>query len=77
MRNEKIIFLFLNQNIHCVYSSEPGYFEHPKHMQKLMDKKIFTILCSRFLLFKLAKMTCLAMAAICSVALECIPTFGV
>ena len=43
VRNEKIIFLFLNQNICCGYSKEPshrdGSFEHPKHMLKLMDKK--------------------------------------
>ena len=45
---QKIIFLFLNQNIFCGYSKEPsqsdGSFEHPKHMFKLMGKKIFTIL---------------------------------
>ena len=45
MHNRKIIFLFLNQNICCGYSKEPsqwdGYFEHPKHMFKLMGKKIF------------------------------------
>ena len=44
----KIIFLFLNQNICCGYSKEPshgdGSFEHPKHMFKLMDKKIIAIL---------------------------------
>ena len=41
------IFLFLNQNICCGYSKEPseweGSFEHPKHMLKLMGKKIFKI----------------------------------
>ena len=46
--NEKLIFLFLNQNICCRYSKEPsqwdGSFEHPKHMLKIMGKKIFTIL---------------------------------
>ena len=46
---QKIIFLFLNQYICCEYSKEPsqrdGSFEHPKHMLKLMGKKIFTILC--------------------------------
>ena len=35
---QKVIFLFLNQNIRCEYSKEPsqwdGSFEHPKHMQK-------------------------------------------
>ena len=35
---KKIIFLFLNQNT-CDDS-----FEHPKHMFKLMGKKLFTIL---------------------------------
>ena len=48
MRNENLIFLFLNQNICCGYSKEPsqwdGSFEHPKHMLKLMGKKIFTVL---------------------------------
>ena len=48
---KKIIFLFLNQNICCGYSKEPsqgdGSFEHPKHMLKLMGKKIFTILRSK------------------------------
>ena len=55
MRNRKIIFLFLNQNIHCGYSKEPsrwdGSFEHPKHMLKIMGKKIFTIL--RYYIFVL------------------------
>ena len=46
---EKIFFLFLNQNICCGYSKEPS-FEHPKHMFKLMDKKIFTIILSKNLL---------------------------
>ena len=49
MRNRKIIFLFLNQNICCGYSKEPsletvlsrdGSFEHPKHMFKLMGKEM-------------------------------------
>ena len=52
--NEKIIFLFLNQNICCGYSKEPsqwdGSFEHPKHMFKLMGKKKFAILRSDILL---------------------------
>ena len=47
-------FLFLNQNICCGYSKEPshwdGSFEHPKHMLKLVGKKIFTILRSKLLL---------------------------
>ena len=53
MRNRKIIFFFLNQNICCGYFKEPsqwdGSFEHPKHMLKIMGKKIFTILCWKFL----------------------------
>ena len=48
VRNENLIFLVLNQNICCGYSKEPsqwdGSFEHPKHMLKLMCKKIFTFL---------------------------------
>ena len=46
--NGKLFFLFLNQNICCGYSKEPshrdGSFEHPKHMFKLMGKKIIKIL---------------------------------
>ena len=45
--NGKLFFLFLNQNICYGYSKEPshwdGSFEHPKHMFKLMDKKIIAI----------------------------------
>ena len=48
VRNKKIIFLFINQNICCGYSKESsrwdGSFEQPKHMLKLLGKKIFTIL---------------------------------
>ena len=48
VRNWKLFFLFFNQNICCGYSKEPslwdGSFEHPKHMFKLMDKEIITIL---------------------------------
>ena len=47
VRNWKLFFLFLNQNICCGYSKEPrwdGSFQHPKHMFKLMDKKIMAIL---------------------------------
>ena len=44
---QKLTFLFLIQNICCGYSKEPsqwdGSFEHPKHILKLMAKKIFTI----------------------------------
>ena len=47
-------FLFLNQNICCGYSKEPshwdGSIEHPKHMFKLMDKKIIAILRLQVLL---------------------------
>ena len=47
-RPQKIIFLFLNQNICYWYSKEPsrwdGSFKHPEQMIKLMDKKIITIL---------------------------------
>ena len=54
VRNEKLFFLFLNQNIWCGYSKEPshwdGSFEHPKHMFKLMDKKIIAILRWQILL---------------------------
>ena len=54
VRNQKLIFLFFNQNIGCGYSKEPsqwdGSFENPKQMFKLMDKKIFTILCPIFCL---------------------------
>ena len=51
--NWKLFFLFLNQNICCGYSKEPSWedssIEHPKHMFKLMDKKIITILRKLFL----------------------------
>ena len=37
MRNENLIFLFLNQNICCGYSKEPSQwdssFEQPKHVK--------------------------------------------
>ena len=46
--DQKLIFLFLNQNICFGYSKEPsqwdGSFEHPKQMFKLIDKKILTFL---------------------------------
>ena len=46
--NGKLFFLFLNQNIYCGYSKEPshgdGSLEHPKHMFKLIGKKIIAIL---------------------------------
>ena len=54
MHTPKIVFLFLNRNICCGYSKElsqwDGSFERPKHMWKLMGKKIFTILHSKILL---------------------------
>ena len=47
VHNYKLIFLFFNQNICCGYSKEPsqrdGSFVHPKHMLKLIGKKILTI----------------------------------
>ena len=53
VRTKKLIFLFLNQNICCEYSKDPsqwdGSFEHPKHMLKLMGKKMFTISHSKTL----------------------------
>ena len=58
---EKLIFLFLNQNIHvcCGYSKEPsqwdGSFEHPKHMLKLMGKKIYTVLSTKILMIQILK----------------------
>ena len=52
--NRKLFFLFLNQNICCGCSKEPSRrdnsFEHPKHMYKLMDKKIITLLPLKYLL---------------------------
>ena len=49
-------FLLLNQNLCCGYSKEPsqwdGSFEHPKHMLKIMGKKIFTYLPWNFWLSK-------------------------
>ena len=53
MHNWKLFFLFLNQNISCGYSKEPsqwdGSLEHPKHMFKLMDKKITVLAKKDFL----------------------------
>ena len=44
----KLFSFFLIQNISCVYSKEPSQsdssFEHPKHMIKLIGKKIIAIL---------------------------------
>ena len=48
-----MIFLFLNINISCGHSKKTsqwdGSFEHPKHILKLLGKKIFTILRSNIL----------------------------
>ena len=55
---KKLIFLFLNQNIYCGNSKEPsqcdGSFEDPKHVIKLMGKKIFTILRSKMFILSCA-----------------------
>ena len=55
MCHRKIIFLFLKQNLCCGYSKEPpqwdGSFDHPKHMLKLMGKKIFTLLSSKIFVY--------------------------
>ena len=69
MRNRKIFVLFLNQNICCGYLQEPsqwdGCFEHPKHMLKIMCKKIFTIL-HRFFWFIYTYGLCLKKVLYCS-----------
>ena len=45
VRNRKIIFLFLNQNMLCVLKRTQwdGSFEHPKHMLKCIGKKSLKI----------------------------------
>ena len=52
VHNWKLFFLFLSQNICCGYSKEPSHrgdsFEHPKHMFKLMEKKIIAIVHNFF-----------------------------
>ena len=49
LRVTKNNFLIYQPNICCGYSKEPsqrvGSFQYPKHMLKIMGKKIFTILC--------------------------------
>ena len=54
VRNRKLFFLFLNQNICCECSKEPsqwdGSFENPKHMFRLLGKKIIAFLRSKSLL---------------------------
>ena len=53
VRKENLIFLFLNQNICCGYSKElsqwDGSYEHPKHMFKVIGKKILTFKRWKFL----------------------------
>ena len=60
--NRKIFFLFLNQNICCWYSEElsqrEGPFEHPKHMFKLVGKKMFTLTLKNCVYLNLLKMHC-------------------
>ena len=50
----KLFFLFLNQNICCGYSkywdSCETFFEHQKHMFRLMGKEVFAILCAHTIL---------------------------
>ena len=52
VKNWKLFFIFLNQNICCGYSKELSLwecsFECPALMFKLLGKEIFTILCSNF-----------------------------
>ena len=59
--------LFLNQNICCGYSKEPSQcddsFEHPKHMFRLLGKKIITILHSKILLKSVHKILLLIPSA--------------
>ena len=54
VRNWKLFFLFLNQNICCECSKEPsqwdGSFENPKQMFRLLGKKIIAFLRSKSLL---------------------------
>ena len=45
--NWKLFFLFLNQNI-CCLSHRDGSFEYPKHIFKLLDKKIIAFLRNLF-----------------------------
>ena len=56
MCNKILFFLFLNQYIYRGYSKESSQwddsFEHPKHMLKLMGKKMLSILCINFCLSK-------------------------
>ena len=53
MCTKKLFFFFLIQNICCGCSKElsqwDGSFEHPKHMIKLVGKKMFTSLRLKFL----------------------------
>ena len=56
VKQKRLFFLFLNQNICCGYSEEPspwdGSFEPPKQMLKMMGKKILIILRTKFCLSK-------------------------
>ena len=52
---QKLIFLFLNQNIYCGNKrtvSMSCFFKHQKHMLELMGKKIFTVLHKKICLSK-------------------------
>ena len=52
---KNIFFLSFNQNICCGYSKElsclDGSFERPTQILKMMDKKIFLILRSKFFVY--------------------------
>ena len=54
MRTKNLTFLLLNQNICFGYSKEPSHWEgsfvHPKHMLKLVGKKIVKILSPKICL---------------------------
>ena len=62
VHTKKITFLCLNQNIFCGCSKEPsqrvGSFKHPKHMLKLMGKKILTNLSPKTLFDKYHNLMC-------------------
>ena len=51
---QKNYFLIFKGNIFCGYSKEPsrcdGSFERPKHMLKIIGKKIFAIFAEKFCL---------------------------